>query len=319
VNWISAGVGGKTFNLTNPKYNVVVTGTVTALTGESVGGSGGWMSLGLVNKHYLDGLAIGQDPGVTYASGQYGFGVNGGLSIVGSDVNHSANDAVVNIHDGWPEQTSDTHLGTNAFDFKVVYNFLDGNTRDERSIRAYWKPAGSDGWICLGTQYTLGYPLNATFTSGRSDYYLADQWNESQVGVMVTHDAADQSASISIANMKMAYENVLAGDANFDNSVDVGDLGILAANYGKTSGATWDLGDFNGDGAVDVGDLGILAANYGKNASGANFEADYAKVFGTDSTSTETTDDSSTVCSSLGLSLVAGFAMLGLMLVKLEE
>ena len=112
----------------------------------------------------------------------------------------------------------------------------------------------------------------------------------------------------------------ISGDANLDGAVDVGDLGILAANYGKTSGATWSQGDFNGDGAVDVGDLGILAANYGTgSSSGSSFEADYAKVFGTDSTSTEMTDDSSTVCSSLGLSLVAGLAMLGLMLVKLEE
>jgi len=324
VNWISAGVGSRTFDLTTPKYNMVVTGTVTGLTGESVGGSGGWMSLGLMNKHYLDGLAIGQDPGVTYASGQYGFGVNGGFSIVGSDVNHSANDAVVNIHDGWPNQTSDTHLGTNAFDFKVIYTFLEGNTRDTRSIRAYWKPAGSDGWICLGTQNTLGYPLNATFTSGRSDYYLADQWNESQVGVMVTHDAAGQTASISIANMKLAYENVQPGDANFDNAVDVSDLGILAANYGKTSGATWDLGDFNGDGAVDVSDLGILAANYGRNAGSADFNADYAKVFGTAADETAASEKADVkgenpLCGSLGLSLIAGLMMMGLMIVKLEE
>jgi hypothetical protein len=54
----------------------------------------------------------------------------------------------------------------------------------------------------------------------------------------------------------------IMGDANLDGYVDVGDLGILAANYGMTSGATWLVGDFNGDGAVNVGDLGILTANY---------------------------------------------------------
>ena len=45
--------------------------------------------------------------------------------------------------------------------------------------------------------------------------------------------------------------------------VDVGDLGILGANYGKPAGAGWTMGDFTGDGAVDVGDLGVLGANYG--------------------------------------------------------
>jgi hypothetical protein len=114
----------------------------------------------------------------------------------------------------------------------------------------------------------------------------------------------------------------ISGDANGDGKVDVGDLGILAANYGLTADATWAKGDFNGDGAVDVGDLGILAANYGTNASGANFDADYAKVFGPTATDTDTSEDmdgTSSLCSGLGLSLIAGLAMLGLLLVKLEE
>jgi uncharacterized protein YjbI with pentapeptide repeats len=57
------------------------------------------------------------------------------------------------------------------------------------------------------------------------------------------------------------------GDANDDGRVDVGDLGILAANYGSGDSGTWGSGDFNGDGQVDVGDLGILAANYGTSIS----------------------------------------------------
>ncbi len=52
------------------------------------------------------------------------------------------------------------------------------------------------------------------------------------------------------------------GDATLDDSVDVGDLGVLAANYGL-SGKAWIHGDFTGDGIVNVGDLGVLAANYG--------------------------------------------------------
>jgi hypothetical protein len=113
----------------------------------------------------------------------------------------------------------------------------------------------------------------------------------------------------------------IPGDANLDGMVDVGDLGILAANYGG-SGKTWAQGDFNGDGMVDDGDLGILAANYGTGASGTDFDADYAKVFGTESETTiseDTTATDSPICSSLGLSLIAGLTLMGLMLVKLEE
>jgi hypothetical protein len=110
-----------------------------------------------------------------------------------------------------------------------------------------------------------------------------------------------------------------SGDANYDGAVDVGDLGILAANYGST-GMTWEQGDFNGDGTVDVGDLGILAANYGQGSSAAaDFDTDYAKVFGTAATSEDDTTDDTSVCSSLGLSLIAGMLLMGMMLVKLEE
>jgi len=55
------------------------------------------------------------------------------------------------------------------------------------------------------------------------------------------------------------------GDANNDGAVNVGDLGILAANWQQATvlGKSWDQGDFTGDDIVNVGDLGVLAANWG--------------------------------------------------------
>ncbi len=58
---------------------------------------------------------------------------------------------------------------------------------------------------------------------------------------------------------------VLAGDANDDRVVDVGDLGILASNWNQ-AGTDWATGDFTGDGGVDVGDLGVLASCWGLTA-----------------------------------------------------
>jgi hypothetical protein len=67
-----------------------------------------------------------------------------------------------------------------------------------------------------------------------------------------------------------SLDHAMAGDANLDGTVNVGDLGVLATNYGMTSGADWNQGDFDGNGTVDVGDLGTLATNYGKSGGGGS-------------------------------------------------
>jgi GH25 family lysozyme M1 (1,4-beta-N-acetylmuramidase) len=67
-----------------------------------------------------------------------------------------------------------------------------------------------------------------------------------------------------VADLREEFMIPLSGDANRDGIVDVGDLGILAGNYGTTSDATWRQGDFNNTGSVDISDLGILAGHYGQ-------------------------------------------------------
>jgi hypothetical protein len=79
------------------------------------------------------------------------------------------------------------------------------------------------------------------------------------------------------------------GDADNDGKVDVGDLALLAGNYGKYDGfcdgeelidcVTFEQGDFNYDGKIDVGDLGILAGNYGYGVSGASVPEPLSLLF----------------------------------------
>jgi hypothetical protein len=133
--------------------------------------------------------------------------------------------------------------------------------------------------------------------------------------------AADATGSPCTVTVVQLAPALIPGDANKDGSVDVGDLGILAANYGG-SNKSWGQGDFNGDKLVDVGDLGILAAHYGQgttNLAEADFSTDYAKAFGTTVDDADIDETSSSLCSSLGLPLLAGLALMGLMLVKLKE
>jgi hypothetical protein len=167
--------------------------------------------------------------------------------------------------------------------------------------------SGSE-WVSItqsGDMLTLSYLANTSTTASRT--------------AMIQITAMRASGSPINVTLTQSVAEPTPGDANCDGMVDVGDLGILAANYGVAAGAGWGQGDFNNDGAVDVGDLGILAANYGTNASSANWSVDYAKAFGTTVMEGECDEEVSSICSSLGLSLIAGLAMMGLMIVKLEE
>ena len=74
--------------------------------------------------------------------------------------------------------------------------------------------------------------------------------------------AADLTAWLAEAGAaELASGNpYLAGDANLDGSVDVGDFNIWNSN--KFTGiAAWCSGDFNADGSVDVGDFNIWNSN----------------------------------------------------------
>ncbi len=58
---------------------------------------------------------------------------------------------------------------------------------------------------------------------------------------------------------------ILAADGNHNQTVDIQDFNILAANFGKT-GQTWSQGnyDYSADGTITITDFNVLAANFGK-------------------------------------------------------
>ncbi|NHW39021.1 hypothetical protein GQF04_31570, partial [Paenibacillus aceris] len=55
----------------------------------------------------------------------------------------------------------------------------------------------------------------------------------------------------------------MPGDVTHDNKISIGDLGIVAANYGKTSSSPdWEQvkqADVTGDGKIDIEDLAFVA------------------------------------------------------------
>jgi len=53
---------------------------------------------------------------------------------------------------------------------------------------------------------------------------------------------------------------LLAGDANRDGTVDIGDFNLLA--FGFNGAGTWDTGDFNSSGTKTIDDFNLLAFNF---------------------------------------------------------
>jgi glucose/arabinose dehydrogenase len=74
--------------------------------------------------------------------------------------------------------------------------------------------------------------------------------------------------SLDIGGGTIKVRFTLFGDTDVDGRVNVQDLANLAANFGKTAGATWIQGDFDYDGIVNTVDLSDLAGNFGQSLSG---------------------------------------------------
>jgi xylan 1,4-beta-xylosidase len=241
-----------------------------------------------------------------------------------------------------------------VYNFFLAYSWLVGDrvavTASDEEVKAFAVRDGHTLRILLwnfdrlelfAKKRQINLTLNIAGSPMPTGFYTKETWLIDSTHSNVGYDSANPNLALVSSDivtidpsleLTISLENGGAelieiriptpGDANGDGAVDVGDLGILAANYGKTSGATWTMGDFNGDRAVDVGDLGILAANYGTGVDGtSDFSTDYANAFGTTLTkeNVETEETANSICSGLGLPLVVGLMLMGLMLVKWEE
>jgi hypothetical protein len=77
--------------------------------------------------------------------------------------------------------------------------------------------------------------------------------------IRVTDLAGNQGTVFNIGSFVVTYR----GDLNNSRGVDISDLSMLAADYGRT-GWSGHATDVNGDGNINLSDLSILSADYGK-------------------------------------------------------
>ncbi len=138
----------------------------------------------------------------------------------------------------------------------TLYNQTTGTPVDMTGVGvSYDAPSDTGTWDLSMLPLTPGYYTATLVSTG------------------ITDDIGKQLDGDGVGGGDYVMQDVLValgGDADMNGAVNVGDLGILAGNYGTDDGsADWSTGDFNHDGDVNVGDLGILAANYGLSVGGA--------------------------------------------------
>jgi uncharacterized protein (DUF2141 family) len=188
----------------------------------------------------------------------------------------------------------------------------------------YQDPQTLEYYIVAVNNYNGSKTTTFTINSSAGTFVSAQPLSEGRSAISISNRTfSDQfnRYGVHVYKLNLPNNNLMydPGDANGDGAVDVGDLGILAANYGTVNNATWANGDFNGDGAVDVGDLGILAAHYGENSTNSpDFSDDYAQAFGKTVGDDTTEKNSSTVCNALGLPLMASLLGVGILLVSVR-
>ena len=125
--------------------------------------------------------------------------------------------------------------------------------------------------VLYGTTADPDQTIHSLLASG----YNGGNW--SGTGITSTSATAANKFSLGYADGKdgivtglapgdLYIDYVHTGDANLNGTVDIADLTLLAANFGKTS-ANWDQGDFDYSGTVGLADLALLEADYGAGTS----------------------------------------------------
>ncbi len=98
------------------------------------------------------------------------------------------------------------------------------------------------------TANILGPPTHSTFAGithyGMLKLQIGNTWN------------------VGVDNISITEILVLPGDMNHDCVVNLADLGVVLANFGRSDPTAFD-GDLDGDGDVDIGDLGVILSAFG--------------------------------------------------------
>ena len=276
---ITLSHGGTTIELADRVGRTVstsgVTGSITLLNGDYTFQDSGADLLDTVSKTPAGAAIESTTPFAPYTNTTPGassnltgdFSAFNGMPVTGDWTLNIAdlNNGGIGYYGGFTFMVNSTASvsGTIAFDgisptakpqdVRFIFTPTDGSAVITRYISV-----GPDGVFKVGNLPLKAYSLNV-----KSYKYLAKNV---------------ASVNITGGNVTGLAIALPGGDANNDNTIDIGDFGILVNVYGNTYDQNSSLppdinstlpadpnaqADFNGDGTIDIADFGILVNNYG--------------------------------------------------------
>jgi hypothetical protein len=132
---------------------------------------------------------------------------------------------------------------------------------------------GSNAMAVIEAQVKAAYGASGTWTgNGITSSLVAKDYHDNPGTAITGIGYADNSdpglgkttwGGHTVTTSAALIGYTYLGDANLDGTVDIADFGLLRANFGASSGVTWDMGDFTYDGTVDINDFGRLRAAFG--------------------------------------------------------
>ena len=120
-----------------------------------------------------------------------------------------------------------------------------------------------DGEVSIGTPPEEGNNWgNDIIDNGDGTWTATHVYkDDGNYAIEVTASMVNSTTGVSTGQV-WEYHSPIPGDANRDGRVDDIDAMCVSANWGITSGATWEMGDFDYDFDVDDDDVAILSAHW---------------------------------------------------------